>query len=560
MSVAIAFLLLLFCGLIQANDTPKTPAESVRYMKYSQNAEIGQFLSYLDHHSRELRVRIVGQTLGTEEYGSKDIFLCVLTEEGVENPQELNRKKPTLYIVASKHGNEQSAKEAALWFMRDVVLGELRPLLKKLNILILPQANPYGNWFDKRRNEQNLDLNRDHVKIEAPETEVINRVFREWFPEVTLDVHEKGDSFHKVEIGCVSNANIHPDLQRFSRNMLIAEVDQSFKKAGVSFHEYLITQKMGIDSSAGVTYRTEDLESGDTMKRYSTSDLNDGRNSPGIYETLSFIQEGASRHDISTLKERTRHQYLGIKSLAESTTRHSEEILSLVSRLRKELLMKSQIYDEGDLVHLRMKYAKDEKESTLTLSKYEKAATPIWGILKVNKKAGDPLSPSDIEPYPHPSDRTVVETVVTNWFPQVEPIVSVTRPLGYIIPSSRQDIAETLLRHGLKLEAFTRDASVEVELYRIQDVTPAEYDYLPPQTIDVNKETRELIVKRGDFYIGCSQEGGNLIPCLLEPQSQYGLIRYWKYKLVPELGDVYPLLRQVKESSLPLIPYKRWNR
>ena len=49
-------------------------------------------------------------------------------------------------------------------------MGELRPLLKSLNFLIMPQTNPYGNWFDRRENEQGLDLNRDHVKLESPES------------------------------------------------------------------------------------------------------------------------------------------------------------------------------------------------------------------------------------------------------------------------------------------------------------------------------------------------------------------------------------------------------
>jgi hypothetical protein len=445
-------------------------------------------------------------------------------------------------------------------FMRDVSLGELRPLLKKLNILIVPQANPYGNWFDLRRNEQNLDLNRDHVKIEAPETEIINRVFREWFPEVTLDVHEKGDSYYKVELGCVSNANIHPEIQRFSRRRILSDVKKDFEKAGISFHEYLITQKMGFDSSAGVTYRKEDLNKGEMMKRYSTSDLNDGRNSPGIYETLSFIQEGASRHDIATLEARTQHQYFGIRSFADSVSIHGDEIVSLVSRLRRELLTKARDYDEEDIVHLRMKYTRDEREPALTLTEYEKAASSSWGILKVDKKAGDPLSPSDIELYPHPLSKKTVEKVVLNWFPLVEPTASVPRPLGYIIPSARLDIVTTLLRHGLKLDVFVRDAAVEVEMYRMDDVIPSDYDYLPPKAVDVTKDSRELIVKRGDIYIACAQEGANLIPCLLEPQSQYGLIRYWRYKLVPEAGDYYPILRHVKDSSLPLVPYKPWKR
>lgn len=70
------------------------------------------------------------------------------------------------------------------------------------------------------------------------------------------------------------------------------------------------------------------------LTRPSTTDLNDGRNSLGIYETISFIQEGASRHDLPTLKDRTTYQYLGIKGLVQSVARHADQVLALVTSSR----------------------------------------------------------------------------------------------------------------------------------------------------------------------------------------------------------------------------------
>ena len=549
-----------FVGLVQSDGVVKTPAEAVNYGQYSQYEEISHFLSLLDSLSEELTVQIVGKSLGTEEYEARDFYLCILTEEGADSPQRLNREKPTFYLVAAKHGNEQSAKEAALWLIRDLAVGELNPLLKKVNFLIMPQSNPYGNWFDQRRNEQNLDLNRDHVKLEAPETEMISRVFRIWMPEVTMDVHEKGDDFYRVNIGCVSNVNINKLLQEFSREKILTEVKEKLNKEGITFHEYLITQEMGIDSSAGVTYRTKDLEGREEMKRYSTTDLNDGRNSPGIYETLSFIQEGASRHDIATLKDRTRYQYFGIRYFAESVASHGEEIIDLVRSLRAELLDKAHEFSDQDLVHLRMRYARNLQEPTLTIKKFKRSRSPIRGILKVDKKAGDTVTTSEFDRYPYPSDTKVVEEVVENWFPDVEPLISVSRPIGYLIPTKHQDVLETILRHGIQVQAFTKDVRLEIESYQIGEIVPAEYDYLPPMKIDVSKRTHEIIAKKGDMYITCAQPGANLIPCLLEPQSQYGFIRYWKFNLVQEEGDIYPFYRVTTKQKLPLIPYKNWIR
>ncbi|MFP4082996.1 MAG: M14 family zinc carboxypeptidase [Candidatus Aminicenantes bacterium] len=541
-------------------ETVKTPAEESNYKQYSQHEQITNFLSRLDHLSPNLVVKIIGCTKEREEYPAKDLFLCIISEERADFPQKLNRSKPTFFLIASQHGNEQSAKEAALWFIRDLAAGKLKGLLKKMNFLIIPQANPYGNWFNQRRNEQDLDLNRDHVKLEAPESEAIHHVFRNWMPELTMDVHEKGDSYYHLSIGCVSNPNISHTLQEFSRHTILAEVEKDLIEEDIAFHEYLITQRMGIDSSAGVRYRSEDLPNKEMMKRFSTTDLNDGRNSLGIYESLSFIQEGASRHDIQTLKERTRWQYLGIRFFSESVARHGREIIAMVRSLRENVLKKAQIYSEQDKIHLRMKYVRDENQPFLVIKKFEQAETPIIGTLKADKKAGEPLTREDVAPYAYPSEYKVVEEVVRNWFPDVEPVISVSRPLGYVIPSAHQQVVETLLRHDIKVDVFTQDSLLEVELYKIKDIVPAEYDYLPPQMIDLEKAAVQTIIKKGDFYIPCFQEGANLIPCLLEPQSQYGLIRYQKFDLVPYAGDIFPFYRWIKGKELPVIPYKRWAR
>jgi hypothetical protein len=559
-----AFIALVFfvslISFISGADVVKTPAEETNYTQYSQNEEIASFLSRLAHFSKEAVVQTIGQTKEARDYPSKDIYLCIISEEGADCPQKLNRGKPTFLLIGSQHGNEQSAKEAALWLSRDLAQGELKPLLKKLNFLVIPQANPYGNWRNQRTNEQDLDLNRDHVKLEAPEVEAIHRVFRSWMPEVTMDVHEKGDDYYRVSIGCVSNANIHPSLQEFSRNKILAEVAKALEKRRITFFEYLVSQPMGINSSAGVRYTPEETGGREMVVRYSTTDLNDGRNSLGIYETLSFIQEGASRHDLETLRERTRWQYFGIRCFAESIAAHAEEVLSLVRGLREKLVERSKVFSEEDLVHLSMDYFKSEKEPQLILKRFERSESPIRGILKVDKKAGDLLTFQDVAPYPYPSEYKVVEEVIKNWLPDVKPTLSVSRPLGYIIPAKHLDVVETLLRHDIQVDMFDKDLPLEVESYQVTDIVPSRSDYLPPQKIEVNKMKIQTLVKKGDFYVCCGQPGANLIPSLLEPQSQYGLIRYWSFKLVPEPGNFFAFSRFVGQKTLPLIPYKNWKK
>lgn len=553
-------LLFLGCYNFMASQLTKilTPAEEANFLRYTQTAEIESFLSYIDSLSPELNVVLAGRTRPVASFDSRNLYLAIINEEGVASPEKLNRNKPTVFIFASQHGNEQSGKEAALWLIRDLVLGDMKPLLKKLNFLILPQANPYGNWFDVRVNEQNLDLNRDHVKLEAEETTTIHRLFMTWLPEVTLDLHEKGDDYYRVSLGCVSNLNISPELQQFSRQVLFPEINRALEKRRITFFEYLVSQEMGIDTSAGVRYSAQELAGREIMWRYSTTDLNDGRNSLGIFETLSFIQECSSRHDLSTLAERTRWQYYGVRSLAEAIANHADEVLKMVNRLRRVLIEKASVYRPDNVVHLRMSYTQDDKNPTLTVKRFERPESPIRGILKVDKKAGDYLLAHEVEPAPTPSQYKIITEVIKNWFPLVKSELTVSKPIGYIIPAKHADVVETLLRHRIKVEMIIQDRTIEVEAYEVTDIVPSRYDYLPPEKIEVKPTTIQTLVRKGDFYVSCAQLAANLIPCLLEPQSQYGLIRYWSYRLVPEKGNIYAFFRVIKPASLPLVAYRPW--
>lgn len=561
-SLPTAAALVFACAVIGAavGQVYRTPAEESRFTRYSQAEDIALFLSALDAASPRLAVRVVGQSAKADSFPSRDLFLCILTANGAGDPGKLDRAKPTLLVTASQHGNEQSAKEAALGLIRDLADGELGRLLDRINVLVIPQTNPYGNYFDVRANEHGLDLNRDHVKIESEETKAVHAVFRAWMPEVTLDVHEKGDDYYRVSIGCVSNANIDRRLQDYSRNRLLASVEKSLAKDGVTFYEYLVTEEMGVNTSAGAALRPEDTSGREEMTRFSTTDINDGRNSLGIFQTLSFIQEGASRHDLAGLEARTRWQSLGIRALAEVVAANGPEILSLVRGLRESLTETAGTSPDRGLVHLRMTFARDAANPKLTVKAFEETEAPVRGVLKVDKKAGDLLLASDLLPGPSPANRKLVDRVIKNWFPNVVPSLSVPRPLGYIVPAAHSDIVESLLKLGIEVDVFVRDMSLEIEAYRATEVVPAKYDYLAPERIEVEKTISTMIVKKGDYFVPSAQPGAVLIPCLLEPQSEYGFIRYRTYKLVPEAGNFFDILRLARAQDLSVIPYRRWDR
>ena len=85
-----------------------------------------------------------------------------------------------------------------------------------------------------------------------------------------------------------------------------------------------------------------------------------------------------------------------------------------------------------------------------------------------------------------------------------------------------------------------------------EEIIPSGEDYVAPEKIDVTVGISKAKLQKGDFYVSAAQPAANLIPCLLEPQSEYGLIRYRAYRLIPEKGAAFPILRVTRIQKVPL--------
>jgi len=144
---------------------------------------------------------------------------------------------------------------------------------------------------------------------------------------------------------------------------------------------------------------------------------------------------------------------------------------------------------------------------------------------------------------------------VRNWFPRVEPRVTVPRPLGYLIPSAYGAVVRVLLDHGITLDVVTADTPLAVESQRITAIVPSAEDYVAPASIEVDRRMARVVARKGDLFVAAAQPAASLIPSLLEPQSEFGLIRYRSYALVPEVGAVWPFSRIVAAGQLPLAPF-----
>jgi hypothetical protein len=110
---------------------------------------------------------------------------------------------PYIYIQAGIHAGEIEGKDAGFWFLRDFLDGKV-PGRDALDVVFIPVMNPDGHerftpnnrpnqrgpaemgW---RTNAARLNLNRDYVKADAPETQAVLRVIAAYDPVLLIDLH-----------------------------------------------------------------------------------------------------------------------------------------------------------------------------------------------------------------------------------------------------------------------------------------------------------------------------------------------------------------------------------
>lgn len=516
------------------NLKPLTTAEKTNYAKTSTYKDVMNFIKELQKLSPYISV----QTLCTSAEG-RDVPLIILGNPVPSSPSDLRYDgRMAVYIEANIHAGEVEGKEAVLALARDITTGSKLSMLNDLVILIAPIFNADGNEkFNAtnrdsqngpkecgvRFNGQELDLNRDAMKLESPEVNaLVSKVLNKWDPALLIDCHTTNGSYHIEPVTYVWGFNPNGDLSivDYMRRTMMPQVKTMMEKnynilsvVYGNFMDYKNPEKGWVPAGPEVRYIT---------------------NYTGLRNRLAILDENYTHADFKT---RIKGAYALVSSSLEYCQQHKSEIINLISNADKKTVERG--LNPAPTDSFIVKYNMEAYDKKITLQGYE------YEIIKRKNV------------YPRIKKLDKRKTYHMPYFCKYTSKKSVRLPFGYLIPVFSKTIVKKLLKHGLVVEKLTEPVTLKVQTFKIQYLKASKLPYQGHYMHKIKGEfsTVEKVFQKGTIFVPTGQKLGSLAAYLLEPESNDGLVawNFFDRYLVTEWGSrlkTLPVYKILKPATL----------
>lgn len=429
---------------------------------------------------------------------------------GLDPDDARARRRPVLLLQAGIHAGEIDGKDAALWLLRDLLDGAVAPgALDAVTVVLVPVLNVDGHErfgpnhrvnqrgpeeMGFRTTAQNLNLNRDPVKVDAPEMAALLALWRRWDPVAYVDLHTTDGAKFEHDVAVLVGpkaprpedaADALAPAARALSDALQARLT-ALGHLPLPFYPAFATDD---DPASG-------FDDVDPPARFSHA-YAPARGRLGVLvETHSWRTYGervrATYHVLQTLLERAVTDAAGWRAAADAADRADAALAG------RDVVLAWRTTSEARTVEFRgYRYERVPSDVSGALwTRYDEATPEVWRL---------PLRD------------------------QVEPALTVRAPrAGYLVaPAWADAVAARLDAHGL---AYARlDAPVTLaaaEAFRATEVTHAAFEGRHRATVKGAWAREPVEVGAGALWVWIHQPRARLLLHLLEPLAPDSLVSW----------------------------------
>ena len=429
--------------------------------------------------------------------------------------------KIRVFIQANIHAGEVEGKEAAQMLLRALARGEHAAWFDSLVLLVAPIYNADGNervkltnrgpqngpvgGMGQRANAQGLDLNRDHMKLESPEARSLVMLFRDYDPQIVMDLHTTDGSFHGYHLTYAPPLHPNTDtaIVNLLRNDWLPAVTRTIKRRdGWDFYYY--------GDFPGP--REPGIERGwysfDARPRFNN-------NYVGLRNRIAILSEAYS---YATFEERIRATYRFVEEVLSYARAHAATVRRVVAAADAADV-------SGQTLALREEFQRTDSVAIL-VGEVAEDRNPYTGERIFRR-----LEVRRPERMPE--------------FQTFRPTETAVAPAFYYIPADLTKVIALLEAHGVRLERLARAETRTVERFTIDSQATAtnEFQGHHERTLFGRWDSAEVTLPESTAVVPVRQPLGRLAFTLLEPRSDDGVVDWNVLDDVLPSAKSYPVLR-----------------
>jgi hypothetical protein len=475
-------------------DTPAFDAPQTGFTSYEQ------MMARLQVLGARPNVRL--ETVGTSEQGRS--LPLILLAHGAR----FDAAKPTLMLVAQQHGNEPAPGEAILVLLERWSAPERAQLLRQVNIVALPRANPDGAALFKRANAHDVDLNRDHLLLRTPEARALAKTAARFRPQVVLDMHEftAGDRWvtrfdgwakYDVLLQAATTGNLDSGVYQGGIDDFLPAIRRAVAAEGLSESWYHTTAS---DPKSPVAMGGVQPDT--------------WRNIGGLRNAVSILHEtrgvGIGKQNLA---RRVHAHVVAAEALVQRVASRGPALVELARRADREVAARA---CQGDIV-VAAQQTPERRELTV-----------------VDAKTG--------------ADRAEV----VDWRSSLTLKVAQTRarPCGYWLAPTELRAVQTLQALGVQVKPLASQRPLAVERYAFESIEASQrqdgrgaiQDQDGILKVRVTLQAMRQRLPDGGWYVSLAQPLAGLVSAALEPDSQNSYVAA-RLIAVPKPGEGDRLVR-----------------
>ena len=517
-------------------EAQQTRAESSNYASTSSYADVIAFLDALEQRAPGAWVR---GTIGTTTRG-KALPYLIVSRPLVHTPAEARASgKPIVFLQGNIHGGEVEGKESVQALLRDLILDRGKNALDSIVLIAVPIYNADGNdtWGpqERQRSEQDgpvqvgqrpngaqLDLNRDYIKNEAPETLASLMMFRTWEPDVFVDLHTTDGSYHGYALTYAPS--LHP-----------AAMDGTLAPAGPWTRDTLLPElRRRVRAHRGFEIFDYGNFSGPANGREDAASLAKGGWLTYEHKPRYGTNYFGLRGRVSILSEAYSHD--PFERRVKATTAFVGELLSYVG-------------EQASVVVART------RGGTADFARGVTTPVPLRARMTTAPFTASVL----VEPLIPMGDTLRHEAGVRRGFKRSHAFVPVPMPVAdrfeatlwralpeaWILDSSMTPTVERLRLHGVEARRLTRRWTGRGEAFTIDSIvaSPRPFQGHTEVRLEGRWSDQRLTLPRGTWVVSGRQALALVAAIMLEPQSDDGLTTWNFLDARLSVGSAHPVRR-----------------